>query len=241
MAMEELYSHYQRPRTAILMGHARGVICLAAAQAGIPVVHYASTQVKRILTGTGRAQGANPAGHPRELGLAQSPTRPTWPTPWPWPCATTTSRINRADNGYGERCGDANLSTIIANLELKLGHTAIGQDKLISLSTVARFVAELANLPLPNNQPFVGHSAFAHKGGVHVSAVLKESATYEHVTPEAVGNRQRVLISDLSGRGNILYKLKQHGLAEPIVASSTHSSCCISRNLSGYFVAKSSF
>jgi 2-isopropylmalate synthase len=116
-------------------------------------------------------------------------------------------------NGYGERCGNANLCSVIANLELKLGHTAIGQDKLISLANVARFVAELANLPLPNNQPFVGHSAFAHKGGVHVSAVLKESATYEHVAPEAVGNRQRVLISDLSGRGNILYKLKQHGLA----------------------------
>jgi 2-isopropylmalate synthase len=116
-------------------------------------------------------------------------------------------------NGYGERCGNANLCSIIANLELKLGHTTIGQDKLMSLSTVSRFVAELANLPLPNNQPFVGHSAFAHKGGIHVSAVLKEPATYEHVTPEAVGNRQRVLISDLSGRGNILYKLKQHGLA----------------------------
>ncbi len=117
-------------------------------------------------------------------------------------------------NGYGERCGNANLCSIIANLELKLGHTTIGQDKLMSLSNVARFVAELANLPLPNNQPFVGHSAFAHKGGVHVSAVLKEPATYEHVAPGTVGNRQRVLISDLSGRGNILYKLKQHGLAE---------------------------
>src|SRR5580693_7823623 len=116
-------------------------------------------------------------------------------------------------NGYGERCGNANLCSIIANLELKLGHTAIGQEKLISLSNVARFVAELANLPLPNNQPFVGHSAFAHKGGIHVSAVMKESATYEHVVPQSVGNRQRVLISDLSGRGNILYKLKQHGLA----------------------------
>ena len=116
-------------------------------------------------------------------------------------------------NGYGERCGNANLCSIIANLELKLGHTTIGQDKMIGLSNVARYVAELANLPLANNQPFVGHSAFAHKGGVHVSAVLKDPATYEHVAPKSVGNRQRVLISDLSGRGNILYKLKQHGLA----------------------------
>jgi 2-isopropylmalate synthase len=117
-------------------------------------------------------------------------------------------------NGYGERCGNANICSIIANLELKLGHTTIGPDKLASLTSVARFVAELANLPMRNDQPFVGHSAFAHKGGVHVSAVLKDSATYEHVTPEAVGNRQRVLVSDLSGRGNVLYKLKQHGLAD---------------------------
>jgi 2-isopropylmalate synthase len=117
-------------------------------------------------------------------------------------------------NGYGERCGNANLCSIIANLELKLGHTTIGPEKLTGLSTVARFIAELANLPLRGDQAFVGHSAFAHKGGVHVSAVLKDSSTYEHVSPEAVGNRQRVLVSDLSGRGNVLYKLKQHGLAD---------------------------
>ena len=117
-------------------------------------------------------------------------------------------------NGYGERCGNANLASVIANLELKLGHTTVGPEKLASLSSVCRFIAELANLPLRNDQPFVGQSAFAHKGGVHVSAVLKDSATYEHIPPETVGNRQRVLVSDLSGRGNILYKLKQHGLAD---------------------------
>jgi 2-isopropylmalate synthase len=117
-------------------------------------------------------------------------------------------------NGYGERCGNANLISIIANLELKLGHTTIGKEKLAHLTSVARFVAELANLPLRNDQPYVGHSAFAHKGGVHVSAVLRDSNTYEHIRPELVGNRQRVLISDLAGRGNILYKLKEHGLAE---------------------------
>ncbi|MBS1858445.1 MAG: citramalate synthase, partial [Acidobacteria bacterium] len=99
-------------------------------------------------------------------------------------------------------------------LELKLGHTTIGSEKLTSLTSVCRFISELANLPLRNDQPFVGKSAFAHKGGVHVSAVLKDSATYEHIKPELVGNRQRVLVSDLSGRGNIMYKLKQHGLAD---------------------------
>src|ERR1700674_1778698 len=117
-------------------------------------------------------------------------------------------------NGYGERCGNANLVSVIANLELKLGHTTIGRENLQSLTTVARYIAEVANLPVRNDQPYIGHSAFAHKGGVHVSAVLKDSATYEHVPPETVGNRQRVLLSDLSGRGNVLYKLKQHGLAE---------------------------
>jgi 2-isopropylmalate synthase len=115
-------------------------------------------------------------------------------------------------NGYGERCGNANLCSVIPNLELKLGHTSIGRENLAALTGVARYIAELANLQLRNDQPYVGHSAFAHKGGVHVSAVLKDSATYEHVKPEMTGNRQRVLLSDLSGRGNIIYKLKQHGL-----------------------------
>ena len=147
-------------------------------------------------------------------------TIPTSRWPIPWPRSRPATHVQGCINGYGERCGNANLCSIIANLELKLGHTVIGQDKLIGLANVSRFVAELANLPLPNNQPFVGHSAFAHKGGVHVSAVLKESATYEHVSPEAVGNHQRVLISDLSGRGNVLYKLKQHGLADRLTEDS---------------------
>jgi 2-isopropylmalate synthase len=117
-------------------------------------------------------------------------------------------------NGYGERCGNANLCSILPNLELKLGHTTIGRENMTNLTNVARFISELANLPLRNDQPYVGQSAFAHKGGVHVSAVLKDASTYEHVTPASVGNRQRVLLSDLSGRGNVLYKLKQHGLED---------------------------
>jgi 2-isopropylmalate synthase len=117
-------------------------------------------------------------------------------------------------NGYGERCGNANLSSIIANLELKLGHTTIGPEQLTHLTSVCRFIAELANLPLRGDQAFVGKSAFAHKGGIHVSAVLKDPATYEHIIPERVGNHQRVLVSDLAGRGTIAYKLKEHGLAD---------------------------
>jgi 2-isopropylmalate synthase len=119
-------------------------------------------------------------------------------------------------NGYGERCGNTNLCSILANLELKLGHTTIGRDNLKNLTAVARFVAEMANLPMRREQAFVGRSAFAHKGGIHVSAVMKDSSTYEHVAPESVGNRQRVLLSDLSGRSNIAYKLKQLGFKESL-------------------------
>ncbi|MBV8709749.1 MAG: citramalate synthase [Acidobacteriaceae bacterium] len=125
-------------------------------------------------------------------------------------------------NGYGERCGNANLCSVLANLELKLGHTTIGQENLIKLTHLARFVADLANLPLRNEQAFVGGSAFAHKGGIHVSAVMKDSATYEHIKPEMVGNRQRVLLSDLSGRGNITYKLDQLGLQEHLADNARH-------------------
>jgi 2-isopropylmalate synthase len=116
-------------------------------------------------------------------------------------------------NGYGERCGNANLASVIANLELKAACQTIGPERLAGLTPACRFIADLANLTPRDDQPFVGKSAFAHKGGVHVSAVLKDSATYEHIRPETVGNGQRVLVSDLSGRGNILFKLEQHGLA----------------------------
>lgn len=122
------------------------------------------------------------------------------------------AHIQGCINGYGERCGNANLVSVIANLELKMGHTTIGPENLAKLTSVARFVADLANLPVHGHQPYVGKSAFAHKAGVHVSAVLKDSRTYEHVSPPSVGNRQRVLLSELSGRGNVLCKLDEHGL-----------------------------
>jgi len=115
-------------------------------------------------------------------------------------------------NGYGERCGNANLCSIIPILELKMGCMTIGPEALRRLTSVARFVSELANMPLRSAQPFVGRSAFAHKAGVHVSAVLKDPSTYEHIPPEAVGNARRVLVSDLSGRSNLLYKAAEMGI-----------------------------
>jgi 2-isopropylmalate synthase len=115
-------------------------------------------------------------------------------------------------NGFGERCGNANLVSIIPALELKMGFTCLGPDRLKRLTELSHFVYELANLPPRKDQPYVGQSAFAHKGGVHVAAVRKNRLTYEHVNPEAVGNVQRVLISDLSGRANILHKAEQFGV-----------------------------
>ena len=120
-------------------------------------------------------------------------------------------QIQGTMNGYGERCGNANLCSIIPNLELKLGYETIGKEKLIKLKETSTYVTEIANLRPFLRQPFVGQAAFAHKGGVHVSAVLKDSTSYEHIDPLLVGNDRRVLLSDLSGKSNVLYKAKQYG------------------------------
>ncbi len=121
-------------------------------------------------------------------------------------------QVHGTINGIGERCGNANLISIIPNLQLKMGYRCIQNSQLKKLSTMSRLVDELSNQQPRGNQPYVGQSAFAHKGGVHVSAVQKESRTYEHIEPEIVGNRRRVLISDLSGQSNILYKAQELGL-----------------------------
>lgn len=115
-------------------------------------------------------------------------------------------------NGYGERCGNANLCSIIPNLQLKLGYDVIEPEQLMQLTNTARYVGEIANVHMPVGQPFVGTAAFAHKGGIHVSAILRDSRTYEHIAPETVGNRQRVLVSELAGQSNILSKAQEMGI-----------------------------
>lgn len=118
-------------------------------------------------------------------------------------------------NGVGERCGNANLSSVIPNLVLKLNKTTKSNVELSHLTSLSNFVFEIMNL-IPNSRAaFVGQSAFAHKGGIHVSAVLKDSRMYEHIHPEMVGNQQRVLVSDLSGQSNIKYKAKEFGVDLP--------------------------
>ncbi len=115
-------------------------------------------------------------------------------------------------NGFGERCGNANLCSIIPALVLKLGYQCEAGNNLKELTSTARFVYEIANLAPNKYQPYVGASAFAHKGGIHVSAVQRNPETYEHIRPELVGNVQRILVSDLSGKSNVIAKAKQFGL-----------------------------
>ena len=115
-------------------------------------------------------------------------------------------------NGIGERCGNANLVSIIPNLQLKMGYRCVPASQIVRLGEVSRYVAELANITPNEYQPFVGLNAFAHKGGVHVSAVMAHPPTYEHIAPESVGNARRVVVSDLSGRANVLYKAQEMGI-----------------------------
>jgi 2-isopropylmalate synthase len=122
------------------------------------------------------------------------------------------TQVQGTINGIGERCGNANLCSVIANLQLKMNYKVVNPAQLRRLRELSHFVWELANLEPSKRQPFVGPSAFAHKGGLHVAAVQKNPLTYEHIDPTVVGNRQRVLVSDLSGRSNILYKAKEFGV-----------------------------
>ncbi len=121
-------------------------------------------------------------------------------------------QVHGTMNGYGERCGNANLCSLIPAFKLKLGIDCISNANLAKLRDVSRYVDELANLPHRKRQPYIGDSAFAHKAGVHVDAVTKNPLTYEHIIPELVGNRRRILVSDLAGRSNILQKAAELGI-----------------------------
>lgn len=109
-------------------------------------------------------------------------------------------------NGFGERCGNSDLVALIANLQLKMGFDCVPDAQLKHLTETAHYIGEVANLIIQNNQPYVGKSAFAHKGGVHINAMLKNPQTYEHILPEQVGNTRRFLTSELSGKSNIMIK-----------------------------------
>jgi len=122
------------------------------------------------------------------------------------------THIQGTINGYGERCGNANLCTLIPNLQLKMGYQALANGDLRILTDVAHYISEVANLRPDDHAPYVGHSAFAHKAGLHVSALLKVADSYQHVDPAQVGNKRRILVSELAGRSNIAYKVAELAL-----------------------------
>ncbi len=115
-------------------------------------------------------------------------------------------------NGYGERCGNADLTSVVPNLQLKMGLPCMTEQNLCRLTEVSRYVSEVANMTPFNGRPFVGASAFAHKGGIHVDAVMKTPKAYEHMEPTVVGNERRVLISDLCGKSSVDYKAREMGI-----------------------------
>ena len=115
-------------------------------------------------------------------------------------------------NGYGERCGNADLISVIGNLQLKMGRQCLDPENIVHLTELSHYVSEVANIPPLNQRPFAGKSAFAHKGGIHVSAIQKNPRAYEHMEPELIGNHRRVIVSDLSGKSNIEYKAREMGI-----------------------------
>jgi 2-isopropylmalate synthase len=123
-----------------------------------------------------------------------------------------STQVQGTINGVGERCGNANLISIMADLELKMGYQCLPEGNIGRLYDLSHFVAEVANITPDEHLPFVGKSAFAHKGGVHVAAMRRSTQSYQHVQPELVGNKMRVVVSDLSGRGNLLSKAEEHGV-----------------------------
>jgi 2-isopropylmalate synthase len=121
-------------------------------------------------------------------------------------------QIQGTVNGYGERCGNANLCSVVPDLELKLGKRCLPEGALSRLFEVGHFVAEVANLAPDEHLPYVGKSAFAHKGGIHVAAMRRNEISYQHIDPTLVGNQMRVVVSELSGRGNLLSKAEEYGI-----------------------------
>jgi len=115
-------------------------------------------------------------------------------------------------NGYGERCGNCNLMTFIPNLVHKMGYSCSSEDSMQHLTEISRFISETANLSHNESLPYVGDHAFAHKGGIHVSAIKKDTKTYEHISPSVIGNRRKVIVSELSGKSNIEFKAKELGI-----------------------------
>jgi 2-isopropylmalate synthase len=145
------------------------------------------------------------------------------------------SQVQGTINGFGERCGNTNLISLIANLALKKqGYRVLGGRQLQHLTELSRYVYETANMQLANNQPFVGRSAFAHKAGLHAHAVARDTTSYEHLDPEKVGNERRILVSELSGRSNIIAITAKHNLQNDLALMDKIQAAVNERESRGY-------
>jgi 2-isopropylmalate synthase len=122
------------------------------------------------------------------------------------------TQVQGTINGYGERCGNANLISIIADLAFKMNCDSIPRENLRRLTELSHYAAEIANLSPDDHLPYAGKSAFAHKGGIHVAALRRSAASYQHIDPDDVGNKMRIVVSELSGRGNLLSKAEEYGI-----------------------------
>lgn len=188
---------------ALLAAEAAGVDCLVLCDTnGGTLVHEVEEIIRRIKPRIKAPFGIH-AHNDGELAVANSLAA----------VRLGAAQVHGTVNGYGERCGNANLCSVIPALKLKMAIDCISDANLAKLRDVSRTIDELANMPHRKRQPYVGDSAFAHKAGVHVDAVAKNPLTYEHIIPEQVGNRRRILVSDYSGRSNIVQKAAELGIA----------------------------
>ena len=185
----------------------------AAQDAGAGGRHPLRHQRRHAARGN-RAPPSSRPGKPcgwRSAFIATTIATWRWPTRWP-AVAQGATQVQGTINGIGERCGNADLVSVIANLALKRGHEVLQPGSLTRLTEVSRYVYEIANMNFRSSQPFVGPSAFAHKGGMHAHAVAQNTASYEHIDPAAVGNERRILVSELSGQSTILAKTTKYQL-----------------------------
>jgi 2-isopropylmalate synthase len=186
---------------------------LTAAEAGADCIVLCDTnggtlthELYNILDAVKKAIGSHPFGihahNDSGLAVANSLTA----------CHLGACQVQGTMNGFGERCGNADLIQVIPSLVLKGNYKCISRNKLKDLKALSRTIDEIANLIPNDRQPYVGNSVFTHKGGIHVSAVLRNVNTYEHISPESVGNRRRVLVSEMSGVSNVRYKADEMGI-----------------------------
>ena len=197
---------------AAIMGGASSVVLCDTNGGGLPwQINEAVATVRSEVLGIGDGENSHPAAQV-VLGIHAHNDSETGVANTLEAVRAGANHIQGTINGYGERCGNANLVSVIADLQLKMGLPLLPAEKIGQLTDLSRYVSELANLSHDSHQPFVGASAFAHKGGTHVNAVVKYAMSYQHVDPTLVGNETRVLVSELSGKDNIAVKRREFGL-----------------------------